>query len=317
MTTGRKAVTKAKKWRGHREKPVNRTPLNDRFYGRKVSGSAYPWCAVYTSLMYRDIGLRANVDYPHSAGVAVCFAWYRRKGRIISKRRLKPGDQVRYTFSHTGIFSHYDRRGNAVVWEGNTSGSSRGSQRDGGGVHLRTRRLSLIQYGGRPFFRATNPAPKPAKPAPKPAPKKEEDIIMPIIATGANKTSRVIKPGQTTRIPMGKYYSMATVSRGDTVKPTCRVSVQGLPADGRLAVSAKIVDFVKGGSPQDKIVGNFFTQDYTGGDKWTDIVYTGQAYKVSQSPRKGGSLRLQLQVRNRSSEPVTITATEFTVEGMK
>ena len=309
MTTGSKAVTKARSQNGVSERGYsNKVKFNDWFYGRPVSGGAYPWCAAFTSWVYDQIGLKAGSDFPRSASVAMCFEWYRKHGRRIDKRKLRPGDQVRYTFSHTGIFAGY-RGGRALVWEGNTSGSSRGSQRDGGGVHLRTRPLSLIQYGGRPFFRATKPA---SKPAPK-----VEDILMPIIATGANKTSRVIKPGQTTRIPVGKYYSMATVSSGDTVKPTCHLSVQGLPADGRLAVSAKIVDFVKGGKPQDKIVGNFFTQDYTGGDKWTDIIYTGQAYKVTQSPRKGGSLRLQIQVRNRSDKPVTITATEFAVEGMK
>lgn len=155
MASGRDAVREAAKWSGHREKRVNRTRFNDVFYGRKVSGAAYPWCAAFTSVIYRQVGLRPNVDFPWSAGVAVCFAWYRAKGRIVNKRRLKPGDQVRYTFSHTGIFSHYDRRGNAVVWEGNTSGSSRGSQRDGGGVHKRTRPLHLIQYGGRPSWSKT------------------------------------------------------------------------------------------------------------------------------------------------------------------
>ena len=140
---------------------------------------------------------------------------------------------------------------------------------------------------------------------------------MPIIATGSNKTTRVIKPGQTIRIRMGKYYSMCVVTKGETVKPTVRLRVKGLPAGERLAVSAKIVDYRKGGKPQDKIVGAFFTHDYAGGDAWTDIIYTGQAYKVHQSPRKGGSLRLQLQVRNRSNKPVTITTTEFTVEGTK
>lgn len=156
VASGRDAVREASRWNGHSEKRVNRTRFNDVFYGRKVSGSAFPWCAAFTSVVYRTVGLRPNVDFPWSAGVAACFAWYRRKGRIVNKRRLREGDQVRYTFSHTGIFSHYDRRGNAVVWEGNTSGNSRGSQRDGGGVHKRTRPLSLIQYGGRPSWSKTS-----------------------------------------------------------------------------------------------------------------------------------------------------------------
>lgn len=140
---------------------------------------------------------------------------------------------------------------------------------------------------------------------------------MPTIATGKNGTKRTIKPGQTTRIPVGEYYSMCTVTKGMEVKPTCHLIVHGLPADGRLAVSAKIVDYVKGGKPQDKIVGNFYTSDYTGGDGRTHIVYTPQKYKVRQLARKGGSLRLQIQVQNRSKSPIVITTSEYVVEGIK
>lgn len=168
MATGSEAVAKAKSQNGVHEKGYSNEVLyNNWFYGRVVSGPAYPWCAAFTSWVYAQIGMKANIDYPHSAGVAVCFNWYRSKGRIINKNNLKPGDQVRYTISHTGIFAYY-KDGLAYCWEGNTSAGSSGSQRDGGGVHLRSRSLSFIQYGGRPNYSDTpSTSTPPAPPKPK------------------------------------------------------------------------------------------------------------------------------------------------------
>lgn len=312
MTTGSRAVAVARSQNGVRERGFsNRVKFNTWYYGRSVSGSAYPWCAAFTSWVYDQIGLKAGRDFPRSASVAMCFEWYRKHGRRIDKRKLRPGDQVRYTFSHTGIFAGY-RGGRALVWEGNTSASTRGSQRDGGGVHLRTRSLSLIQYGGRPKF---HDAPRHAtKTPPKPSPRKstqKEGDIMPVIATGTNTSKRTIKPGQTTRIRVGEYFSMTSLRKGQQVRPTVEIGVAGA---GSLAVSAKIVDFLKGGKPQDRIVGNFFEQDFAS-NRSAKHVYTPQSYVVKQTPRKGASLRLQLQVTNRGKEPVVITSTNFTVEG--
>lgn len=312
MTTGNKAVTKARSQNGVRERGYsNKVKFNDWFYGRPVSGSAYPWCAAFTSWVYDQIELKAGHDFPRSASVAMCFEWYRKHGRRIDKRKLRPGDQVRYTFSHTGIFAGY-RGGRALVWEGNTSPSNAGSQRDGGGVHLRTRSLSLIQYGGRPKF---HDAPRhatytPPKPSSRTSNQKEDDI-MPVIATGNNTSNRTIKPGETTRIKVGEYFSMTSLRRGQHVRPTVEIGVAGA---GALAVSAKIVDFLKGGKPQDRIVGNFFEQDFAS-NRPAKHIYTPQSYVVKQVPRKGASLRLQLQVTNRGKEPVVITTTSFTVEG--
>lgn len=140
---------------------------------------------------------------------------------------------------------------------------------------------------------------------------------MSIIATGINNTTRTIQPGKTARIAVGKHFSLATVKQGQTVRPTVRLALHGAHEEDVLAVSAKIVDYVKGGKPQDKIVGNFFTSDFkgtTGGGR-SDHVYVGQAYKVFQTPRKGGSLRLQLLVTNKGKNPIDIRVTDFVVEG--
>ncbi|GAA1361387.1 peptidoglycan recognition protein family protein [Brevibacterium luteolum] len=155
------------------------------------------------------------------------------------------------------------------------------------------------------------------KKSPTPAPEKKGLFGMSIIATGINTSKRTIKAGQSARIPVGKYFSLATVKKGQTVRPTVRLALHGAHEEDVLAVSAKIVDYAPKSNPQDKIVGNFFTSDFTGttGGGWSDHVYTGQAYKVSQTPRKGGSLRLQLLVTNKSKNPIDIRVTDFVVEG--
>lgn len=163
-------------------------------------------------------------------------------------------------------------------------------------------------------LRPSAPQPKPTTPAPT----AEKGLFgMSIIATGINNSKRTIQPGKTARIPVGKYFSLATVKKGQTVRPTVRLALHGAHEEDVLAVSAKIVDYVKGGKPQDKIVGNFFTSDFKGttGGGQSDHVYVGQAYKVFQTPRKGGSLRLQLLVTNKGKNPIDIRTTDFVVEG--
>src|SRR5690625_3996813 len=149
MATATSVLARARKWVGHRERYNNRTRFNDLFYGRAVNGAAYPWCAAFTSVICQEEGMRRDIDYPHSAGVAVCFNWFRRRGRIVSKHKLKPGDMVRFTFSHIAFFVRYANaaRTAIVTIEGNTSSGNAGSQRDGGGVHQRVRSLGLVQYG--------------------------------------------------------------------------------------------------------------------------------------------------------------------------
>ena len=168
-------------------------------------------------------------------------------------------------------------------------------------------------FNGDSFRKAV--AQRPTKPT---APTTEKGLFgMSIIATGINNSKRTIQPGKTARIAVGKHFSLATVKKGQTVRPTVRLALHGAHEEDVLAVSAKIVDYVKGGKPQDKIVGNFFTSDFKGttGGGWSDHVYVGQAYKVFQTPRKGGSLRLQLLVTNKGKNPIDIRTTDFVVEG--
>ncbi|MCD1287159.1 MULTISPECIES: hypothetical protein [unclassified Brevibacterium] len=165
MATVQEVISRADSWVGHTEKYNNRTRFNDKFYGREVNGAAYPWCAAFTSVICEESGMRRNIDYPHSAGVAVCRNWAIQHGRWVAPSQIRKGDLVVFTFSHIA-FARADAAGGAVkTIEGNTSAGTGGSQRDGGGVHRRTRPLSLVRGGIRlNYTSASAEASTPAEP---------------------------------------------------------------------------------------------------------------------------------------------------------
>ena len=172
-------------------------------------------------------------------------------------------------------------------------------------------------FSGPAFRRAVANLSLKKSPTPAPEPKEKGLFDMAVIATGRNTSKRVIKSGEAKRVPTGKYFSASTLKTGQTVRATFKLGITGAHENDCLDVSAKIVDYVPKGNPQDKIVGNFYPVDLPGktGGAWGDHVYVTQPYRVSQKPRKGGSLRLQLEVQNKSKNPITIHVTEFVVEG--
>lgn len=251
MTTPSKVLSIAKKEVGTTERGyTNDVKYNTWFYGRKVSGSAYPWCAAFTSWVLAQAGLKRDVDYPHSAGVAVLFAWFERKGRIISRTKLRAGDLVRYDkFSHVGIFSHYEDGGRtAITYEGNTSPGNSGSQRDGGGVWRRRRNIGLIRYGGRPFYKA---AAKP--PLGTSSPKKEEGLFGMSIKNAGRRTKDIALPkGKWKMIPVNDKgdVSLRNVSKGTDILAMVDVTLEGLPKGAEAAVRFVLDGYKKGSKTQ-------------------------------------------------------------------
>ena len=240
MATPNSVLARARKWIGHAEKPNNDTRFNTLFYGRRVNGSAYPWCAAFTSVICQEEGMRPNVDYPHSAGVAVCFAWFRQKGRIVSKYKLKPGDMVRFTFSHIGFVEKVLSGGRVQTIEGNTSGGNYGSQRDGGGVHRRVRSLSIIQYGGRPNYngKATS------------APDDKEGLFgMTMYAPRTRKKDLKLPKGKWKTLPIDDKNNSSLLTGlkpGDDVLVNASIALKGLPKGSEAQVRLYAVSYKKG-----------------------------------------------------------------------
>ena len=111
----------AKREIGTSEKPANsnKVKYNTWYYGKTVSGSAYPWCAVFLSWVFGEAGAICLMDF--------------------GKNRA----------SHVGIVEKRNADGTYIVIEGNTSVSSNDN---GGKVMRRTRLKSSIRGFGRPEY---------------------------------------------------------------------------------------------------------------------------------------------------------------------
>ena len=58
---------------GTRESPAgsNRVKYNTAYYGREVSGAAYPWCCVFIWWLFREAGLVFRLCYHSPRGPAL------------------------------------------------------------------------------------------------------------------------------------------------------------------------------------------------------------------------------------------------------
>lgn len=131
----------------------NRVKYNAWYYGREVSGSAYPWCMAFVQWCCHEAGAGLPLR------TASCGSLMRaaKKAGCWVTRELQPGDVAIYDFpggaatDHCGIIERVD--GNTVTAiEGNTS--EKGSQSNGGMVCRRTRPRSQLVGAVRPAFRA-------------------------------------------------------------------------------------------------------------------------------------------------------------------
>ena len=171
MTTAAAVLDRARAELGTAESPVgsNRVKYNTWYYGRAVSGSAYPWCAVFVSWIAAQAGALAAAIIPKHAYTPTGAAWF--KGRGQWSRTPRVGSIVYYQWpgmnriSHVGIVEAVHADGSWTAIEGNTDGAG---SRTGGRV-MRQRRSSLGALGGfgHPAY-SDAPAPAPAAP-PRPA----------------------------------------------------------------------------------------------------------------------------------------------------
>lgn len=151
----RAAVLAVAQWQeGVLETPSgsNKVKYNTAYYGREVSGKAYPWCMAFVWWVFREAGFNLYKT-------ASCSAMVRRYRTLAPHQMVtddyQPGDIVFFDFSgkrskteHTGIVleAHSDH---LVTIEGNTGA---GNEANGGAVMRRTRKLSLVTCGIRPTY---------------------------------------------------------------------------------------------------------------------------------------------------------------------
>ena len=152
MATVSELLEIARRQIGVKECPPNSNNVryNTWYYGREVSGAAYPWCMVFVQWVFDQ----AKVKLP--IRTASCGALMRsaQSAGCWVTGDYRPGDVVIYDFpggaktDHCGIVESVDGTYISAI-EGNTSSAS---DADGGAVERRARKFSQIVGAVRPTF---------------------------------------------------------------------------------------------------------------------------------------------------------------------
>lgn len=138
---------------GVKEQPANsnRVKYNAWYYGKDVSGSAYPWCMAFVQWCYA----RAGADLPlRTASCGALLRWYEEHDPecIVPLDEGLPGDIVIFDFpggaatDHTGLLEGVGKETVTTI-DGNTGSTS---DANGGCVMRRTRSRSTVRAVIRP-----------------------------------------------------------------------------------------------------------------------------------------------------------------------
>ena len=150
LTAAEKVLDVARAELGVKESPANsnRVKYNTWYYGRAVSGAAYPWCMTFVQWAFDKAGEALPYKTASCSGL---LGWYRSKRPDCVAETPRPGDIVIYDFGHTGIVESVGK-GTITAIEGNTSPGTAGSQSNGGMVCRRTRKTSTVTAYIRPDY---------------------------------------------------------------------------------------------------------------------------------------------------------------------
>ena len=156
MAEASKVLALARRELGTREEPQgsNRVKYNTDYYGREVSGKAYPWCCVFLWWLFQKAeAAELFFDGGRTASCGTLMAWAQRRGQMVRADYL-PGALLFLRFSgnggpqHTGIVEAV-RRDALVTIEGNTGA---GSDANGGQVQRRERPYRYVLGAYRPAY---------------------------------------------------------------------------------------------------------------------------------------------------------------------
>lgn len=151
MPTGKDVLQVAISQIGIKESPANsnRVKYNTWYYGKEVSGSAYPWCMAFVQWCYQ----RAGVTLPFkTASCGALLRWYRTNAPECIVKDPQPGDIVIFDFpggadtDHTGLLESVAANTVTTI-DGNTGTTS---DANGGAVMRRTRDKSAVKAYIRP-----------------------------------------------------------------------------------------------------------------------------------------------------------------------
>jgi hypothetical protein len=171
---------------------------NETKYGKWTGANFQPWCQSFVSWSAFTSGLDPK-KYPKTASTVAAADWFKKNNRWADARNddPTPGDWIFFDFpddgvnriSHVGLCIKNNGDGTIQVIEGNTSGTAKGDQRNGGMCVEKTRAyvknkkgiLNAVVGWGRPVYAGEENVPllskasavsEPAKPVAKPTTKK-------------------------------------------------------------------------------------------------------------------------------------------------
>jgi hypothetical protein len=134
------------------------TGNNETMYGKWYGLNNQPWCAIFVSWCFAQVGQSELIAAQSKKGFASCDAglkWFTKKNKIVPVGQAKAGDIVFFQFDddaqpdHVGIVTSNDGKGTLRTIEGNTS-AGKGSQSNGDGVYAKKRAYSLVMGVARP-----------------------------------------------------------------------------------------------------------------------------------------------------------------------
>jgi peptidoglycan hydrolase-like protein with peptidoglycan-binding domain len=142
---------------------------NETKYGKWTGANFLPWCQSFVSWSAFTAGLDPK-RYPKSASTVAASDWFKKNNRWADARNddPTPGDWIFFDFpddgvnriSHVGLCIKNNGDGTIQVIEGNTSGTAKGDQRNGGMCVEKTRAyvknkkgiLNAVVGWGRPVY---------------------------------------------------------------------------------------------------------------------------------------------------------------------
>jgi peptidoglycan hydrolase-like protein with peptidoglycan-binding domain len=149
---------------------------NETKYGKWTGANFQPWCQSFVSWCAFTSGLDAK-KYPKTASTVAAADWFKKNNRWADARNddPTPGDWIFFDFpddgvnriSHVGLCVKNNKDGTIQVIEGNTSGTAKGDQRNGGMCVEKTRAyvknkkgiLNAVVGWGRPVYTGEENAP--------------------------------------------------------------------------------------------------------------------------------------------------------------
>lgn len=160
--TAQDVIKVALTFEGVKESPANsnNVQFNTHFYGREVSGSSYPWCAVFLWDVFRLAGA-SDLYYggAKTAYTPTLANYYKNKNAWFVSPQV--GDIVFFQFNgsnrinHVGLVIEVLGNGKIKTIEGNTSA---GNDANGGQVQVRERSSYIKGYGRPNYANSTSTA---------------------------------------------------------------------------------------------------------------------------------------------------------------